>query len=352
MPLFPKFSNVFEKTVTISALLPQFSILYSVFDFSLNIFSIFFCVILLLSLPFNFKRYNLNFNLNSFLFIIAGGILYINESKGGLIILLSLFIYLLLSLTKNQLDLGYYIFLKKHLKILFGISLISYILFLFKLTTPVEFFMEGRGSMYVHYFLLSDFPSFEPINPNSWRFYAFLNEPGAAAAISGTIIVKEKFAFKGNQIFWLTVLASFSSGIFLALVITYIYLNMKINYVLYIIVLLVIIFLFYFLGANSSNLFISFLHEKVFYFTYDFFSFKDDRLQYSFLKYLFETPIFFFIYFFLLILIPSRFRILFLIMGLYRHHFVLNSIPFLLIIFYEAKKSYFPKILDKIKMSV
>jgi hypothetical protein len=351
MFLLPKYSNSYEKIVTFSIILPQFSILYSVFNFSLNIISISFCVILILYLPFKFKRYNLNFNLRAFLFIIAGGILYINESKGGLIILLSLLIYFLLSLSKNQIDLGYYIFLKNQLKLLFGISLISFILFVFKLTIPFEFFMEGRGSMYVHFFLLSDFPSFEPLNPNTWRFYGFLNEPGAAAAISGTLIVKEKFKFKGNEIFWLTVLASFSSGIFVALLITYICINMKIDYVPYIVALLIFILLFYFFGANSSNLFVSYLHEKVFYFTYDFFSFKDDRLQYSFLKYLSEAPIFFFLYVCLLFLIPTRFGILFLIMGLYRHHFILNTLPFLLLIFYGSTQFSFPKIFDKIKLS-
>jgi hypothetical protein len=333
------FKNLYAKNVTFFALLPQFSILYSLVGFSLNLISIPFLLISLIFVSLKYSQYSFKFSLRAFLFIVFGGIIYVYESKGGLIIVLSLLVYVYLYLNRFHNNWEFYHVLKSQLKVLLFVSLVSFLLFTLNLTPSSPFLMEGRGIMYLHYFLLSDFPAFEIIDPNSWRFYAFFNEPGAAAALSGTIIVKEKFTFKGNEIFWITILASFSSGIFVALFLTFIYLNFKRDYLIFIFLMLIAVILFYILGANSSNFFVSYLHQKVFYFTYDFFSYKNDRLQYSFLSYIFDSPLFFLLYLFLIYLVPSRFRVFFLIMGLYRHHFIINTLPVLVIIFFSVVKA-------------
>lgn len=337
-----------NRMFTLSALLPQLALLYAFVNFSLNIISIILCFVIILFIPVYVKKISFHFNINAFLFIILSGILYIFESSGGLILLLSLLVYFVSSLNKSDYFNKYYDLLKSQLKIFFLLSFISYFLFVFGLTNPYSFQDFGRGQVYLHYFLLSDFPSFEFLNPNTWRFYAFLNEPGAAAAVSGTIILKERFSFKGNEIFWATIFASFSTGIFVALMISYLVLNFKKEYFIIILILIIMIISFYFVGANSSSLFVSYLHEKMFYFTYEFFSYKDDRLQFSFLNYLFQAPIFFFLYILMLAILPSRFIIFFILIGLYRHHFILNSIPFLLLIFYQNSKVDIP-LFNKLK---
>jgi hypothetical protein len=336
--LFSIFKNLYAKNVTFFALLPQFSILYSTIGFSLNLISIPILFISLILIPLKYSQFTFNFNLRAFLFIIFGGIIYIYESKGGLIIILSLLVYTYVFINKSYNNWGFYDIFKSQLKVLLFISLVSFLFFILNLSNPFPFSMEGRGIMYVHYFFLSDFPTFEIFDPNSWRFYAFFNEPGAAAALSGTIIVKENFSIKRNLIFWITILASFSSGIFVALFITFIYLNFKKDYIVFIFIFSITLILFYFLGDNSPIFFVSYLHQKVFYFTYDFFSYKDDRLQYSFLHYIYESPIFFIFYLLLIYFIPSRFRIFFLVMGLYRHHFIINSLPVLIIILFAPIK--------------
>jgi len=318
-----------------SILLPQFALLYAFLNFSLNIISLIICLVVFIFVIVQHNKNNFHFNLNAFILVLFGGLLYIHESGGGLILALSLLVYFIVFISQRTKDNSYYDILKPQLKFFFYLSLISYFLFLFGLTTPFSFQDNGRGEVYLHYFLLSDFPSFEITNPNTWRFYAFLNEPGAAAAVSGVVIIKERFTFKGNEVFWLTILASFSTGIFVTLMASYLVLNFKKQYFPVIFILTGVLLAFYIFGANSSSLFVSYLHEKVFYFTYDFFSYKDDRLQFSFLNYLFLSPFLFFIYVLMLIMVPIRYIMFFILMGLYRHHFILNTIPFLLVVFYQ-----------------
>jgi hypothetical protein len=205
---------------------------------------------------------------------------------------------------------------------------------LFGFSSPSSFYLNGRGIMYIHFFTLSDFEEFSFFNPNSWRFYGFFNEPGALAAMSGIFVVNENFKFRNNIWLYIFIFSSFSTGIFVSLFFSYLYINYKKFFNLYFLGFFILLVLFYFFGRNSSFLFISYFHQKMFYFTYDFFSFEEDRLRYSFLKYLFENPILFLLYISIFFLIPIRFVALFILMGLYRHHFILNSVPILIIIFF------------------
>lgn len=317
----------------LSAIIPQVTVLYSFINFSLNYISIIVCIFILLFLSKNSFKIHFNYFFRLFLFSIFSGILYIFESNGGLIVILSLLILIILVINKYENYLIYNLF-KRIFIFLSFISFISYILYIFKLTTPSSFNLNGRGVMYLHLFTLSDFEEFNIFNPNSWRFYGFFNEPGALAAMSGIFIVSENFKFKNNIILYFFILSSFSTGIFVGLFFSYLYINYKKFFNLYFLFFFLFLIFFYFYGRNSPVLFLSYAHEKLFYFTYDFFDFEEDRLRYSFLNYLFINPLFFILYLTLFILIPSRFLALFMMMGLYRHHFILNSVPALIIIFY------------------
>jgi hypothetical protein len=327
----------------VSAIIPQITIFYAYINFSLNYISIILSIFILLFLTKSNYRFNFNYFFRLFLFLISAGILYIYESNGGLIIILSLLILIILVLNKFD-NFIIYTLIKRIFIIFSTISFISYILYLFKFTSPFPFYLNGRGIMYLHLFTLSDFDEFNIFNPNSWRFYGFFNEPGALAAMSGIFIVSENFKFKKNMILYLFILCSFSTGIFVGLFFSYLYINYKKFLNLYFILLFLGLLLFYIFGKNSPFLFLSYFHEKLFYFTYDFFDFEEDRLRYSFLNYLFGNPFYFFLYLSLFFFIPSRFIALFILMGLYRHHFILNSIPILILIFfpffYLSKKSF------------
>lgn len=187
-----------DNIFTFSTLLPQFALLYAFLNFSLNIISVIICLVVFIFVVVQQKNNNFQFNVNAFILILFGGLLYIYESGGGLILALSLLVFYILFISERTSSNSYYDILKCQLKFFFFLSLISYFLFLFGLTTPYSFQDNGRGEVYLHYFLVSDFSSFELSDPNTWRFYAFLNEPGAAAAVSGVVIIKDRFSFQGE----------------------------------------------------------------------------------------------------------------------------------------------------------
>jgi len=328
--------------LVLAAIIPQITLLYAFVNFSLNYLSIFVCLCIILFLSKSNYKFQFTYFFKLFLFLLFAGILYVFESQGGLIIILSFLILVILIFNKFDNELLYFL-IKRIFVIISLISFISYFLFLLGYTSPFTFYLNGRGIMYVHLFTLSDFDEFNLFNPNSWRFYGFFNEPGALAAMSGIFIVKENFRFKDNIILYIFVLCSFSTGIFVGLFFSYLYINYKKFFNIYFLSLFLVLLIFYFFGRGSSILFLSYLHEKMFYFTYDFFDFEEDRLRYSFLNYLNLNLILFFLYVSIFFFIPVRFIVLFILMGLYRHHFVLNSVPVLIIIFFSFFHLYTKK---------
>lgn len=330
-------------SVSLALLIPQIAYLNSIFSFASILFT---AVSLFVFYLLNFQLLstspliriasNSSNLLNTLLFTIIVGLIYFYESGGMATALVSLFLVFVLTHEGFKASKLYPI-LKRMVIILFILALISYILYLFGLSENHPFYYDGRGIVYRHYFLVSDFSRFEILNPNTWRFYGFLNEPGAAAALAGIFLVNENYKIKGNKWLWFIVLITFSTGTFMSLGISYLFSKLKRGYIRYILLVLILIPLIYFIGKESDLLFFRYLHEKIFYITYDFFDFQEDRFQYSFLQYLSSAPIIFLLYCALFIIMPKRFVIYFLLMGLYRHHFILNTILILLPLFYFEK---------------
>lgn len=66
-----------DNIFTFSTLLPQFALLYAFLNFSLNIISVIICLVVFIFVVVQQKNNNFQFNVNAFILILFGGLLYI-----------------------------------------------------------------------------------------------------------------------------------------------------------------------------------------------------------------------------------------------------------------------------------
>jgi hypothetical protein len=218
--------------------------------------------------------------------------------------------------------------LKKTVECLLALGLLSHVLFLNDLTVPIDFNFGDRP-MYLHWFAISDYP-LRSENPSTWRFYGFLNEPGSLAAFILLFLVKEGFRIRGNVLFWISGLFTFSTS-FMGIVLFYQALSLvterKIKLEFYFLIFFSVAVAYYFFGTLVTD----YLLVKFFYVFHEDLDY-DSRIDSSIVLLYSKSPLFAVFYVAAILLLPVRFWLLFLVLMFYRVHFFINYVPFLLVL--------------------
>jgi hypothetical protein len=181
--------------------------------------------------------------------------------------------------------------------------------------------------------MLTDFPWWDKDKPNTWRFYGFSNEPGAAAAIILLFLVNENFNIRKNKFLTFLGVLTFSTSFYGIFFIYFLYYNWRSFYKL----ILPLIFI----GGSTlimheENIIFDYLKVKIFYIFFEDFNYEL-RIDSSFF-YLFELNLMLgLIYFISIFLLPKKFWLFFLAMGFYRFHFIFNFIPLIISIIYTYR---------------
>ncbi len=282
----------------------------------INIPAILFVVSGLLAIALILHRNYLVVNVKLIAFSVIVSVIYYFESAG-----LAFFYYLvfLILLSHPFIEpIGLYIIAKKILKILIIIFFINHILYSMSLTVPVEVNLIDRTD-FIHGFMQHGYPEVSMTSPQSWRFYGFSNEPGLLAAIILLFLISDKLTIKGNLILWLAGLLTFSSGFFIVSIVYFLYFN-KIKISSYTQVAIGILFLYLILPNEIIDFFNVMLSKPL-----DVEE-QDSRMAYySFVKYYEENIAILILYMTAIVLTPKRFWLFFILVGLYRHHFIFDA---------------------------
>lgn len=249
-------------------------------------------------------------------FAMIVSIIYFHEFGGFAFIYFLLFASVVAHPSLDKSD--FYAKLKITVEILIVIFAANHFLYMFGLTNPIELNYDDRN-VYLHGFMQHLAIKFEPTRLQSWRFYGFANEPGLLAAIIMLFLVYEKLKVKGNLILWSAGALTFSSGFFAIMLIYFIYFY-RFKLKSYVYLLLTLIVLYAVLPGYMVNLF-EIMILKIF-------EAKELEMRFeshSFTKYWSAYPYLLLLYMFAILLTPKRFWLFFVLIGLYRQHFIFTA---------------------------
>jgi len=222
------------------------------------------------------------------------------------------------------------------------LSLAAYSFYIFGVP-PLLSFTNDERTYYSFIFTVSDYSSFNLFEPNSWRFYGPFNEPGSLASFLFTMLLTVSNLFIKRCILILELL-TFSSGFFGAFLFYILFdylplvlkqfLALRFSKLLIIGSILVVVLLF--LASKSS-----YLSYKIFLADQSVDELVMVRQDLSFFRYLLDSNYLgIFVYSLAVLLAPRRFWLLLFLTGLYRFHFVFNSLTYLTSIFLVYENSH------------
>ena len=286
-----------------------------------------------LSLVMYLPKITRNNKILLFTAIVSG--IYFHEFGGFAFIYFLLFASIVVHPSIDRSDL--YAKLKVTLEILIIIFAVNHLFYLLGLTNPIELNYSDRN-VYLHGFMQHLAVEFESTRLQSWRFYGFANEPGFLAAIIMLFLIYEKLKLKGNLILWVAGALTFSSGFIAIMIIYFAYFHgyklKKISFFF-----LALLVLYNILPHNMTNLY-EIMVLKIFEAEQQQMRFE----SYSFKMYWSTYPYLLFFYVFAIFLTPKRFWLFFLLVGLYRHHFIFTAaVPLIVAIssnFYQQNNTY------------
>ena len=239
--------------------------------------------------------------------------------------------------------------LKTNFQRLLIVSLIGYFFYLIGFNLNNNFTNSGRD-YFTNFLTISHYPKPSLLNPNTFRFYGFFNEPGHLACFCLIFLAFDGFKFKNNFFIWLSALLSFSTAFFFIAPFYIIYFHKKklLRYIVPIIITSISIV--YILNSYEGNTLIELITYKAFAYT-DYNHAQDGRINYSieyqdkfseilfgiensrevnlssFFSVLRSAGIFgFFLYLISLTFIPKRFLFMFIMFALFRYNLVFNYV--------------------------
>ena len=291
-------------------------------SFPVIVFSVFaFIAVILYS-----RRPVIRANARILFFVICISIVYIYEFKGLAFFYFLAFVLIVIHPSLSDMDL--YQKAKKTLELLLVLFFINHLVYLLGAINPVEINLIDRDA-YLHGFMQHGHIKFDVTRPQTWRFYGFADEPGLLAAIIMLFLIYEKLKLKGNVILWTAGALTFSSGFFLIMII-YFFVLSGFKPLYFIRLTLGLLVLYIILPDNIID-FTVLMTSKVF-------SSEEWMMRlelYSFTKYWKSNPFILFIYLAAVFLTPKRFWLFFVLVGLYRHHFIVASaVPLIIAVVY------------------
>jgi len=252
--------------------------------------------------------------------------------------------------------------LKTNFQRLLILSLIGYVLFLMGFSLNNNFTNSER-EYFTNFLTISHYPNASLLNPNTFRFYGFFNEPGHLACFCLIFLAFDGFKFKNNFFIWLSAVLSFSTAFFFIAPFYIIYFHKKklLRYIVPIIITSISIV--YILNSYNGNTLIELITYKAFAYT-DYNYAQDGRINYSieyqdnfseilfgiensrevnlssFFSVLRSAGIFgFLLYLISLIIIPKRFLFMFVMFTLFRYNLIFNYVFLISIITIYSQKT-------------
>ena len=245
--------------------------------------------------------------------------------------------------------------LKINFQRLLILSLIGYLFYLNGFNLNYNFTNSGR-EYFTNFLTISHYPKPSFLNPNTYRFYGFFNEPGHLACFCLIFLAFDGFKFKNNFFIWLSALLSFSTAFFFIAPFYIIYFHKK-KLVRYIVpIIITSIPLFYISNSYKENSLIELISYKLFAYTNHNYV-QEGRINYSieyqdkfseilfgidnstrenlssFYSILRSAGIFgFILYLISLSLIPKRFLFMFIMFALFRYNLIFNYVFFISLI--------------------